>query len=128
MFWLNGGPGCSSLDGAFYEHGPFYFKEETIPYTPIVNPYAWNNAAHMIYLETPAGVGFSMKKDTIPMDDTTTGNDNVLALNMWLDRFGLRNNPVFITGESYAGVYVPYFSLAIDNYNNNPATTSFINF
>ena len=41
-------------------------------------------------------------------------------MNIWLDRFNLRVNPTFIVGESYAGVYVPYFSLAVDTWNQQP--------
>ena len=41
ILWLNGGPGCSSLQGAFNEIGPFVFKTNTAEF--YVNPYAWTN-------------------------------------------------------------------------------------
>lgn len=39
--WLNGGPGCSSLDGFFQENGKFLWQSGT--YQPILNPYSWTN-------------------------------------------------------------------------------------
>ena len=48
------------------ENGPFYFKDFTSTIEPVINEYAWNKAAHLVYLETPAGVGFSTKTDNEP--------------------------------------------------------------
>ena len=45
--WLNGGPGCSSLDGLFQENGPFLWQSGT--YAPIKNPYAWTNLTNMVW-------------------------------------------------------------------------------
>jgi hypothetical protein len=52
------GPGCSSL--------AFGFSEEIGPYkiypnasSLYLNPYPWNLAANVIFLESPTGVGFS---------------------------------------------------------------------
>ena len=62
VLWLNGGPGCSSLAGGFLsELGPFY------P-TPngghlIANEYRWTRDAHIVFLESPAFVGFSYSED-----------------------------------------------------------------
>lgn len=56
VLWLNGGPGCSSVGaGAFVEHGPFKPRGESL----LWNEYSWNKEANMLYLESPAGVGFS---------------------------------------------------------------------
>lgn len=57
LLWLNGGPGCSSMLGAIYEHGPFVFIENTT--NLVINEYSWNKNAHVIYLESPVGVGYS---------------------------------------------------------------------
>ncbi|KAI7993098.1 Serine carboxypeptidase-like 45 [Camellia lanceoleosa] len=55
VLWLNGGPGCSSIGvGAFCEHGPFKQTEHVLAKTD----YSWNKEANMLYLESPAGVGF----------------------------------------------------------------------
>lgn len=37
--WLNGGPGCSSLEGFFQENGRFIWEAGV--YAPVENPYSW---------------------------------------------------------------------------------------
>ena len=58
VLWLNGGPGCSSLDGFLYEHGPFR-TDPANPHKLVRFPQTWAKVANMLYLEAPAGVGYS---------------------------------------------------------------------
>lgn len=64
VLWLNGGPGCSSLDGWAYEHGPFRINA-TDPTQLVQFDYNWNKQANMLYLEAPVGVGFSYSTDQV---------------------------------------------------------------
>ncbi|KAJ8760036.1 hypothetical protein K2173_010892 [Erythroxylum novogranatense] len=115
VFWLNGGPGCSSLGGGgFSENGPF---RPTSAGTLLQNDYSWNKEANILYLESPAGVGFSYSKNSSFYDhvnDTITAQDNFIFLQNWLLKFPqYKNRDLYITGESYAGHYVPQFAQLI---------------
>jgi len=109
VLWLNGGPGCSSLLGFIQEHGPVIVPDYKSNFE--VNPFSWNKNANMIYLESPAGVGFSYN-DNGPADmkytDIIVANDNRFALLDFFIKFPeFKKNDFYISGESYAGVYVP---------------------
>ena len=69
LVWFNGGPGCSSLLALFSEHGPFVFDDGEFVIKP--NPEPWNKKANVLYIESPAGVGFSFAKG----DDDKKHND-----------------------------------------------------
>ncbi|XP_030518738.1 serine carboxypeptidase-like 45 [Rhodamnia argentea] len=114
VLWLNGGPGCSSVGvGAFCEHGPFKPSGDVL----LKNDYSWNKEANMLYLETPAGVGFSYSVNTSyykSVDDKMTAIDNLAFLRNWFEKFPeYKERDLFITGESYAGHYVPQLALLI---------------
>jgi carboxypeptidase C (cathepsin A) len=116
VLWFNGGPGCSSLDGFFYEHGPFEIDGPDYK-TLSLREYRWTANANVLYIEAPVGVGFSYS-DTASyhLDDDRTANENRAAMESFFAMYPeLKENKFFITGESYAGVYVPTLAEAILN-------------
>ncbi|KAF2292518.1 hypothetical protein GH714_025078 [Hevea brasiliensis] len=120
VLWLNGGPGCSSFDGFVYEHGPFNFEaanqSDDLPKLHL-NPYSWSKVSNIIYLDSPAGVGLSYSKNETDYitGDVKTALDSHIFLLRWFELYPeYLSNPLFISGESYAGVYVP--TLAYEGY------------
>ncbi|XP_068171200.1 lysosomal protective protein [Antennarius striatus] len=107
VLWLNGGPGCSSLDGFLTEHGPFLIQDDGVSLR--YNPYSWNKIANMLYLESPVGVGFSYSDDRdYVTNDTEVSLNNFLALKEFFRLFPeFSGNDLFLTGESYGGIYIP---------------------
>lgn len=115
VLWLNGGPGCSSDLGLLTEHGPFRIAKDGSGVT--LNKYSWNNVANMLYLEAPAGVGYSYSDDkNYTTDDDQVAMDNYLALKDFFSKFPeYKQNNFFVSGESYGGVYVPTLSSRVVN-------------
>ncbi|KAH9323355.1 hypothetical protein KI387_017994, partial [Taxus chinensis] len=108
VLWLNGGPGCSSLGvGAFSENGPFQPRKNVL----VQNNYSWNKEANILYLESPAGVGFSYFNTTSFYDgvnDKKTALDNLVFFKRWFEKFpAYQTRDLYLTGESYAGHYIP---------------------
>ncbi|KAH1257954.1 Serine carboxypeptidase-like 45 [Glycine max] len=115
VLWLNGGPGCSSIGvGALVEHGPFKPGDNNVL---VKNHYSWNKVANVLYLESPAGVGFSYSSNTsfyTLVTDEITARDNLIFLQRWFTEFPeYSKNDFFITGESYAGHYAPQLAQLI---------------
>ncbi|XBI52356.1 hypothetical protein VPH35_034739 [Triticum aestivum] len=95
LLWLNGGSGCSSLGyGAMEELGPFRVMSDGK--TLYRNPYSWKAGS------------------TRRTGDNRTAEDAYLFLANWLERFPeYKGREFYITGESYAGHYVPQLAHAI---------------
>ncbi|GIZ42732.1 hypothetical protein CKM354_000599100 [Cercospora kikuchii] len=117
LIWLNGGPGCSSLEGLLQENGPFLWQFGT--FKPVKNPWTWVNLTNVVWVEQPAGTGFSTQGGTPPARDQIEVAKQFLGFwKNFVDTFGLQDRKVFITGESYAGYYVPYIADAMHNETN----------
>ena len=86
--------------------------------------------ANILFLESPAGVGFSYSNRTSDYDksgDKQTAEDNYTFLLNWLERFPeYKTRDFYITGESYAGHYVPQLSQKI-LHNNKITNQTVIN-
>lgn len=68
--------------------------------------------ANLLYLESPAGVGFSKGNPSSSDHNVTT--DNLNALTYFFTRFPTYlKNDLYIAGTGYAGIYGPYLALRI---------------
>ena len=111
LIWFNGGPGCSSMLGMMQELGPVvvddgerYFK---------TNPHPWNERANVLFLESPAGVGWSWAGTDADLDtnDMIQSHDAITALKSWFKEYPeFLPNELYVSGESYGGIYVPYLA------------------
>uniref|UniRef100_A0A0E0L684 Carboxypeptidase n=1 Tax=Oryza punctata TaxID=4537 RepID=A0A0E0L684_ORYPU len=108
LLWLQGGPGCSGLTGNFFELGPYFVNHDALSLSP--NPFSWNRRFGLLFIDNPLGTGFS----AAPSLAAIPTNQSVVAAHLFaaLQSFfalqpGFRSRPFFLTGESYAGKYVP---------------------
>ena len=112
VLWLNGGPGCSSLEGWAKENGPMRLNKEG--------------------KFSPGDVGFSyIDSQEIyekEINDDITANDNLNALIDFFIKFpNYKGREFYIAGESYAGIYIPMLAYNIIMYNKKVVESKKIN-
>ncbi|GKA52218.1 putative serine carboxypeptidase-like protein 23 [Tanacetum coccineum] len=125
VLWLNGGPGCSSVGlGAFTEIGPFGVNPDKTLYA---RKFAWNEVANMLFLESPASVGFSYSNTTSDYNiigDKITAEDTLVFLMTWFAKYPqYKGRDFYLAGESYAGFYIPELAEVILNFTRDSQST-----
>ncbi|CAK8576180.1 unnamed protein product [Lathyrus sativus] len=117
VIWLAGGPGCSSELAIFYENGPFQIADNL---SIVWSEYGWDKASNILFVDQPIGTGFSYTSDDsdIPHDESGVSNDLYDFLQQFFsDHPEFVRNDFYITGESYAGHYVPALASRIHRGN-----------
>ncbi|KAM5549699.1 serine carboxypeptidase-like 2 [Rosa sericea] len=123
LLWLNGGPGCSAFSGLVYEIGPLTFDyaafNGSLP-SLLDNPFSWTQIASVIFVDAPVGTGssYSTTQEGFYTDDTKSAEDVYQFLRKWLiNHPKFSKNPLYITGDSYAGIIAPQVTLKVSNGN-----------
>ncbi|VEU19820.1 DEKNAAC100644 [Brettanomyces naardenensis] len=110
ILWLNGGPGCSSLTGLFFELGPSSIDKKL---KPVHNPYSWNANASVIFLDQPVNVGYSYSSQSVS-NTVAAGKDVYAFLELFFQQFPeYLNLPFHMAAESYGGHYIPAFAAEV---------------
>ncbi|KAL1323580.1 hypothetical protein AAHE18_13G026500 [Arachis hypogaea] len=120
VIWLTGGPGCSSELALFYENGPFTITRNYL--SLLWNDYGWDKASNILFVDQPTGTGFSYSSDDsdIRHDENGVSNDLYDFLQAFFKEHSeFVNNDFYITGESYAGHYIPAFASRVHQGNKN---------
>ena len=96
------------------ENGPFLMPSGIK--LPIYNKNGWNNFANLLYVDQPAGTGYSYAEIEIGTQNTEdiVSNQLIVFLEQFYQKYPkYARLSLFIFGESYAGHYVPVFSTKI---------------
>ncbi|GAA5899241.1 S10 family peptidase [Sporobolomyces salmoneus] len=116
LIWFNGGPGCSSFDGAMMEVGPLRLVPGGQSELQEVEG-AWNEYANVIFIDQPVGTGYSYMATNSYVHELPEAAQHIVK---FLENFykvfpEFQNHQTFLGGESYAGQYIPYIASAILN-------------
>ena len=99
VLWLQGGPGYSGIGiGNFLEIGPLDKN---------LNPRnsTWIQTANVLFVDNPAGVGFSnADNNSVARNTKEISDDLISVLKTFMDEHSyFQTNPLYIFGQSYGG-------------------------
>ncbi|CAE6453758.1 unnamed protein product [Rhizoctonia solani] len=114
--WLSGGPGGSSIIGLLFENGPCTIMSAN---STSWNPYSWNEVSNIIYLDQPAGTGYSYSTSPHTIDNSQEAAKDFYAfMQLFLQQFPQYvDRPFHVLSESHGGQYATNFASYINHQN-----------
>lgn len=116
ILWLTGGPGCSSTLALLTENGPCHVTPDGS--STEINPYSWTEAAHVLWLDQPAGVGYSYGKSNDYNEEMISEDAYYFLQKFYEAHPEYVASPLFVVGESYGGHYAPAIAHKVWTKNN----------
>jgi len=104
--------------GLFNEIGPYQVDDTGKVHKMKVS---WADSYNMLFLDQPVGAGFSFTQNNTgyPINQDQVADNLYESLRQFYTLFpDLLNNDFYVSGESYAGKYVPAISYKIHQMNN----------
>lgn len=117
LVFLGGGPGVASISSIFLENGPFRMTPTgdggwNISNVDIPIGQSWSYFYDMIWMDNPVGAGFAYTNNS-----NYSSTEDEVAYNLWIGfqyfmsiHNETQNRSWYITGESFAGRFVPAFT------------------
>jgi len=127
VIWLNGGPGCSSMDGLFLENGPWRMDgDQSLKLTDG----SWDEYANVLYVDFPVGTGFSFaNSNSYPTNVTQAVSQFLTFIDKFFDVFPeYSKDHLYISGESFAGTFIPYIATSILKRNHERKTADILKY
>jgi len=124
LVYFNGGPGAPSIVGAFVGLGPFMAADPNSNITLVPWNGSWCRNASVLMIDNPAGVGFSYAQREIDglHNDVSYLNDILAFIKQFYTHWPkLAQNPLYIAGISYGGVYAPHLTWGLHLHNQEVA-------
>lgn len=98
------------MEGLLTENGPINWLPGTD--APTTNPFTWLNLTNVVWIDQPVGVGYSEGDPDIE-DEEQLATEFVGFWKNFVELFHMEDWRMYLTGESYAGMYIPYIAGAV---------------
>jgi carboxypeptidase D len=98
------------MEGLLTENGPINWLPGMD--APAPNPFTWLDLTNIVWIDQPLGVGFTQGEPDIETEDQLA----IQFIGFWknfVKLFCMEDWKMYLTGESYAGVYIPYIAQAV---------------
>ena len=132
VVWINGGPGSSSLGGLFLENGPFKVQRTGAGVDDYVVGLApdgsWADISDVVFVDQPVGTGFSYGDSYV--NRMQEGADDFARfmealLQMYPQYSKAKGGKIILSGESYAGKYLPIIHKTMHYYDISKGSNLF---